>query len=469
MSRRSLTVIAALALLALACGPTDPGRPGASEGPGPAAPQGPSAVLLDVLASEEAAPEGPLLATRTASYDLGLVELADGVRAPVRGLAAWPEGIDAVGGAPAPLVLVLHGSHPICRDDPRDYGSWPCPAGTEIENEQGLQWLLEALAARGNVALAPALNVQHSLGAGEPLPAVRTVELVARTLAALDADLLPVSAADVTDDVVLVGHSVGGQDAVLLARTAGRGGVSGPLGETLTAALGSAFAGREVVGLVLIQPALWALEAVDLASVPAAIVVSECDGDVRLSGANYVSERLPSVRDVPVALLLLDGGSHNATNTLLAPDSFPLETPRCEAQLLERRADWGAIASAHRQQLAAFLPGLVTATRTHDGLRSSPVDGGWAARVFDEPAVPDDGITLVVIPAGARPPAHPSTASRTDQVVDATLVDGITAERARVLRCPSGYYTPYVMPGSEPCHRPELGMLVGQPATLAIS
>lgn len=470
----SVAVLAASALLVLGCTSPEAGRPGdANDDPALTAADGaPRPVLLGLVEPVGSEPEVAALPTRAASWDLGLVEVMDGARAPLRGLAAWPEGIAITGSDPAPLVLVLHGSHAICRNDPAAYGSWPCPVGTEIENEQGLRWLLEVLAASGYVAIAPALNVQYTFGAGESFPAVRTAELVARTLAALDDERLPVSGARVTRDVVLAGHSIGGQDSVLIARAAGPAGLSGDLGAVIMRALGTTFEHRDVSGVVLIQPALNVLDALELAAVPTAIVVSECDGDVGLTGATYLSERLGVGSATPVALLLLDGGSHNATNGLLPADSFPIESPRCETEALRWRADWDAVATEERQRLASFLPGLVAAIRAHSlsGARATgPTAGGWAARVFEEPVITDEGITLVVMPAGGRPPAHPSLSRAADEVVDATLVDGISTEGARVIRCPSGYYTPYALPGSEPCHRPELGLFVGRSATLAVA
>lgn len=35
--------------------------------------------------------------------------------------------------------------------------------------------------------------------------------------------------------------------------------------------------------------------------------------------------------------------------------------------------------------------------------------------------------------------------------------------------CPIGYYTPYMAPGTEACHRPELPLMVGLPQTIAAS
>lgn len=376
------------------------------------------------------APEAPPRPVTTTTYDLGSVELADGAPAPLRGIVAVPDDLDA----PAPVVLVLHGSHTICRDDPSGTGTWPCPAGTENPHEEGLTWLVEALAARGLVAVAPGVNVQYTLGAGEPGPATRTSEVVSRTLDALAAGDLDVAPADVdVDRLALVGHSVGGQDVSLLAR--GRAGFT-----------------RPVATVVLLQPALIAADALPLADVPATVVVNECDGDTGLSGAVYVSDRLTTTNAAPAALVAIAGGSHNATNSGLPPDGFPVESPGCEAIQELDEDGRAALRQDQRDLLTELVPGAVLA-----GLGAET--GGWAGRIFEEPAAPE-GVTVSVVPAAARvapiPGADPS-------VVEALDTDGLA-----VTYCPEGYYTPMTDPGTEPCHRPELSLMVGQAATLAV-
>ncbi len=443
----TLTATVTLALLGAACTSTEPA---ALEPPPVEVPT----VLVGRLPLLEPAPLDAGLPVRLERYDLGVVELADGAPAPLRGILARPAVEGAGSGAPSadapPLIVVLHGSHPICRDDRAAYGSWPCPDGTEIENETGLAWLLEALAARGSVAIAPAVNVQHTLGAGEPAPAVRTAELVARTLAAIEDGriALPDGAAR-TDRLVLVGHSSGGEDAKLIAaRRVDAVGVT-----------------TAVVGLVMVQPAGNTIDSLAPIHVPTAILVSECDGDVGVIGSVHLSERLAIESDAPFALVLLEGGSHNATNSLLGPDLFPIESPTCEERTLARREgreDWEVAATSERARLARIIPGLAAAVAGRDG-------SGWAARVFDEPRIDAPGVTLTVVPAGARIPTHPLRDVAPDEVVDASVTDGLAVDGARVTRCPAGYYTPLSLPGSEVCHRPELPLLIGRPLSLALA
>jgi len=71
-------------------------------------------------------------------------------------------------------------------------------------------------------------------------------------------------------------------------------------------------------------------------------------------------------------------------------------------------------------------------------------------------------VYLAVIPAGAAAPLLPGDSDR--------ALDGLTAgDTVRLLWCPSGYYTPFVLPDKEDCHRPELTMMVGQAATVAVT
>jgi len=437
--RPRLMLLVALSLALAACGTgggsaDDPAGPDSGAGDTSDAP----AVLAGLIVADAdlaaSTPEARLGVTVDA-WDLGVLALADGAPAPLRGLVAVPDAAVTTTGTagPLPLVVVLHGSHPICRDDPAAYGSWPCPVGTEIRNEEGLRWLLEALAARGTVAIAPAINVQYTYGAGEPDPAIRTAEIVTRMLAALDDGLLPVAPGAIDPArLVLAGHSLGGQDANLLAR---------------------GFFGfdRRVSGLLMVQPAMNVVDALELADVPTAIVVSECDGDVQLSGARFATERLRKVGNAPVALVVLEGGSHNATNSLLGQDLFPIETPTCELQRAERSArqgGWSEESEEERTRLVTLLPALLDAVLG--------VDTG----LFTETRVlATEHVT--VLPAGARLPLLPGE--------DERLIDGFVTDGSRLTWCPDGYYTPYVAPGREACHRPELPSMVGWPATVAVA
>lgn len=375
------------------------------------------------VATPQPPPDVEPLPVESSTWDGGLIELADAT--PIRdwGVAAAPTT-----GGPYPVAVLLHGSHFVCREDAQAYGSWPCPDGTENPHHEGLTYLAEAVAARGFVVAVPGTNAQHTFGAGEPEPAVRSAEIADRALTALAAGERGVDAALVdAERIVVIGHSVGAQEAAMLAA-------------------GVTSFSRPVAGVVLLLPALWAQEALPLVDVPAVVVIGECDGDTGVTGANYVSDALLATRQAPAALISLAHVTHNAINTGLPPDPFPVTTPGCtDEQLMP--------AEAERELFAAMVPELALAVLGDGG-------AGWAGIVFDDPQSPD-GVEIGVVPGGAAVAALPGAS---ESVIADLELAGITATF-----CPFGYYTPFVEPDRVACHRPELPHMVGQPRTLALT
>jgi dienelactone hydrolase len=411
---RVLVVVGALVLAA--CGGGSSGSDADGAGPTTTAPD-------DVGVTTTTAPPERLDVV-TSSWDEGTVTLADGAPSRFWGLVASPDGP-----GPYPVVLVLHGRHPVCSVD-SDYGTWPCMEDSEIPNHEGLTYLAEALASRGLVAVVPGVNVQHTFGAGEPGPTVRTAELAQRTIDALLAGELgmPGDRADI-DRLAVVGHSVGAGEAAVLAT-------------------GATTFEPAVDGLVLLQPGLDDPRIRPLVDVPAVVVVNECDGDTGVSGAVVVAEALLDERERPVALVGLERSTHNATNSGLGPDPFPVVvgSPPCD--------DPGELEpEAQREVLAELVPELVLAVLDAGG-------AGWAGAVFDEPEHPA-GVQLAVVPAGHRPATVPGDGPSS---LDGLDLDGFTATS-----CPFGYFTPFVEPGTEACHRPELTFLAGWPKSVALS
>ena len=382
---------------------------------------GPTTVptALPTMVSSTTAP-APLQVSSSA-WNAGTITLSDGAQTQDWGIAAAPTD-----GGPFPVVVLLHGNHPTCPTDTGG-GTWPCPPGTEEENHEGLAYLADALAARGFVAIAPGINVQYTLGAGEPMSAVRTAEILDRALASLEAGRLGVPAAKAdTSRLVLIGHSVGGQDASLVAG-------------------GKTSVERPVKGVVMLQPALNDVAAMPLVDVPAVVVLSECDGDTGLRPGDYIARAVEQTRRSPAAVVVVERANHNFTNANLRPDAFPVAAPACDpGNMLQP--------DAQRAVLAAMVPELAHAV-LGDG-----AGVGWAGAVFDEPS-PSAGVLLGVVPAGEPVAPVPGPGPQPP----AALVTGGMA----LTFCPEGYYTPYAKPGSEPCHRPELSMMVGNPRTIA--
>ncbi|MEY4230955.1 MAG: hypothetical protein RLZZ362_1804, partial [Actinomycetota bacterium] len=106
-----------------------------------------------------------------------------------------------------------------------------------------------------------------------------------------------------------------------------------------------------------------------------------------------------------------------------------------------------------RDLLADIVPEFVLAVRGESG-------DGWAGAVFDEPDVPA-GVQLAVVPGDQQPAPVPGTG---DADLDRLTLDSFTATF-----CPLGYFTPFVEPGRDACHRPELTVLAGFPQSVALS
>lgn len=381
-----------------------------------------AAIALLGACGDDSSDDGSTVSGSATSWDLGTVTLADGAPSRLWGVIAAPDG-----DGPHPVVVVLHGRHPVCSVD-SDYGTWPCQEDSEIPNHEGFAYLVEALAARGMIAVAPGVNVQHTFGAGEPAPTTRTAELVQRTVDALVAGELGVPADRVDlDRLAVVGHSVGAGEAAVLAS-------------------GSTVFEPAVSGIVMLQPGLDDPAARPVADVPTVVVVGECDGDTGVSGAIAVSEALLAERSAPIALVGLELTTHNATNSGLGPDAFPTPAPAC--------TDPGPMdPEEQRELLAEIVPELVLAELGEDA-------EGWAGAVFDEPE-PPAGVQLGVVPGGQQPGPVPGD---DDEDLERLELDGMTATF-----CPLGYFTPFVEPGRDACHRPELTVLAGFPQSVALS
>ena len=361
-----------------------------------------------------ALPDPEQLEITSSQWDAGSFALLDGTTTALRGFLAAPT-------APGthPVALVVHGSHEVCRADRSEFGTWPCPADTEIRNELGLSYLVEALARRGFVAVAPGVNVQYTLGAGEPLPGERIAQILDRTVTALRAGDLGIGTDRVGEQIVGVGHSQGGEALQFIAS----GQVSGAV---------------RLDGLILLMPSLNTVDALSPVDLPLVVALGTCDGDTGVSGGDYISTALAQPRRNPAALVLLDRASHNATNSVLAPDRFSARGPGCDAPLS---------ADQQRLLLSDCIPLIARA------LSGRPTSH-WTGQIFSADVAAPPGVAVAVVSAGEKP---------------ANLQGVSGAGFASLTQCRYGYYTEGGEPGTGPCHRPELIDLVGLPRSVAVA
>ena len=370
----------------------------------------------------------------TTTYDLGAVPLAAVAGAPATrwwGVVSAPSD----GPGPYPLAIVLHGAHAFC-DVPGDERAWPCPAGKEVPNQAGLAYLTDALAKRGFVAIAPGINDEFAIRSDDgtrPFGAVAAAE-IDRDLTALSTGSPSLGVKPALIDlrhIVLIGHSRGAALAAVLARPTGSPKLS-----------------RDTSGLVLLAPSADSVDPNLMADIPATVVIGSCDGDTGVDGGRFVAPALDVIRRTsPIALVMLDRASHDATNDRLLPEAVPLGRPGCGAN--ERLEP-----VLQRQTLTSLVPELARATlgaaATGDGAQA------FNRRRADDQVAP--GIRMVLIdPTATRTSLLP----KLGQPVPTA---GFTRQW-----CPGGRYAPYRAPGTEPCHRLELEDLVGWPSGLELT
>ena len=232
----------------------------------------------------------------TYCYDLGEGTLIQGSREiPYRmqGVIGVPEGKNR------PVVIFLHGSHPI-------------RSAAENRYDLGFSYLVDQLADAGYLALAMNVGINYSFENGEPSGCERTVQVVEQQSAFLkmaiegQTGIFPCDLEDKgdLDQVILVGHSRAGYDIFEVAAR--------------TELLG-------IRGLVSAAPALVSPLSSEPADVPAGIIIPQYDGDVTsLDGGTLFDqlENLPG-RSSGTDLIYLKNGSHGGFSTaLVRPDPF---------------------------------------------------------------------------------------------------------------------------------------------------
>ena len=305
-----------------------------------------------------------------------------------------------------------------------------------MANHDGFSWLSDALARQGFVTVAIGMNAEFARPA-DPIGAV-TAALVERDVlgplsvpGAKFASWLDPAVVD-RSDIILIGHSRGGAVAAVLGRRDPDRRLSVP-----------------VAAAVLIAPTSDTVSPELLADVPTAVVIGSCDGDSGVDGGEFLTAAMPRVRRTPIALFLMRGASHNAVNERLRPEPPDRANPDCADDVR-----LGEV--AQRSKLADLVPRVIRA------LRGNAAALAGASSILDVTRADDriaPGIRLVQLDPTLRrrsllePSAGwPSPDAR--------------ASGLRVVGCPAGMSSPFLAPGTEPCHRVELSELVGRPASI---
>lgn len=266
-----------------------------------------------------------------------------------------------------PLALVIHGSHTVCPTPPdQEEEPFSCPQAVQQRNDPGFAYMLEALAERGFIALAPDVNMAFRSafdGEDNVLENPRVQLIVERQLEALRTRHAAFALAEgVEADLTqryLIGHSRGGMAAY---------------------GLGQAWAhdpALQVGGLLLLAPTLETplfepvpFTTAPVLDLPLVVVLPSCDGDVAgLEGAHYLEgARIDPQRQHLALSILLPGANHNFFNDSLTTDDSRSAFALCDpATPRMSRAD-------QRGFLEAFAPDLFEAWRSETSFVLDVVD-----------------------------------------------------------------------------------------------
>jgi hypothetical protein len=309
--------------------------------------------------------------TRRLKYELPGLVLPD-YPAPIEVLAEVTTPLGRAG--PMPLVLLLHGRHSTCYRSGADgelSGDWPCPSGWRpVPSLAGYRYITDVLASQGYLAVSIAANgVNGQDGLVEDGGSSARSALVRHHLAQWAewsghggdpwggrfrgrVDL---------DDVVLVGHSRGGE---------------GVERATLDSHGDDPW---RVRGLVLIGPTAFGRQVAP--GVHTAVILPFCDGDVSdLQGQQYVDVGRDLSQDRALrASIMAMGTNHNYYNTEWTPglarapswdDWFDARDPQCGEQR-DRR-----LGPAEQQAVGlAYTAALVNLALAED-VRSLPLLDG---------------------------------------------------------------------------------------------
>ncbi|MCL4857850.1 MAG: hypothetical protein KJZ93_00520, partial [Caldilineaceae bacterium] len=378
---------------------------------------------------------------------------------PVRlnGMLAAP----LVEGGPFPVVVIFHGNHPGCPIPPGDeVDRWPCDPETEQPNYRGFAYLVRHLAGHGYVALSINMNAENTFGFGEPQPGERLQQLVDLHLNALAKaaaggdNPFEVELAGRVDlrRLALFGHSRGAEAAFALAnqRDSNLNGappnIYGP-----------------VAGLLMIAPAVVSVDPTGGSHAPMALILPACDADVLFQEGQhfYEAARIAPSQSAWATSVWLEQANHNHFNELLADEQMGRpDRPDC-VSLLD--------ANTQHNFLKSFAVDFLTAIFSDDPavIRTAMIRLG-----MDSDAPAQDTLyelpTRIATLASARHRLTLLTPATADELTTSRVGASVIAEGITTHFCPEGYYTPAMLPGSEPCRRVNVA-IPGQPALVVVS
>jgi hypothetical protein len=214
-------------------------------------------------------------------------------------------------------------------------------------------------------------------------------------------------------------------------------------------------------GVVMVAPAVGFAYPTPM-PVPFLTVLPACDADMAFQEGQvfYEEARSDPVNPAWAASLWVERANHNALNTLLQDEALSRPgRPDCDP-MLEPEAQRKFLTAATLDFLAALFapPDEAAQAAARLGLdpRSAAPDS-----LYDLPArlaslAPGEARWPVLIPLSAEELASPWNGGQ-------TFAEGIGTHF-----CPAGYYTPFVLPGSEPCKRVNL-TIPGNPAMVVVT
>lgn len=194
-----------------------------------------------------------------------------------------------------------------------------------------------------------------------------------------------------------------------------------------------------------------------------AVILPACDGDVVAQEGQHFYEgaRLAPLQTQWATSVWLERANHNFFNQLLPDDPFGRRgRPDCE-MLLEPETQRGFLVDYAADFLATLFDEDGTAVSEAMARLGMDLQALAPGELYGLPArvatlaTADDRRRLLV----------PATA---DELVTNLQGGSVTEEGIMTHFCPEGYYTPAMLPGSEPCRRVNL-TIPGNPALAVVS